>query len=81
LSRSGADQHKFVKGLKDRPTADVYRKSGTWQRFHADSGVIVREEHKYIIVAIAEHPRGAEGLIQLIVAVDDMMERMRPSSQ
>ena len=76
-----AIQHKFVKGLKDRPTAAVYRKSGTWQRFHADSGGIVREQHKYIIVAIAEHPQGAEGLSQLIVAVDDMMERLRPSSK
>ena len=74
-------QHKFVKGLKDRPTAEVYRKSGTWQRFHADSGVIERKEHKYIVVAIAEHPRGAEGLTRLIVAVDDMMERVRPASR
>ena len=74
-------QHKFVKGLKDRPTAEVYRKSGTWQRFHADSGVVERKEHKYIVVAIAEHPRGAEGLSRLIVAVDDMMERVRPASR
>lgn len=74
-------QHKFVKGLKARPRAEIYRKSGTWQRFHADSGVIVREKHKYIIVAMAEHSRGADELTQLIVAVDDMMERMRPSSQ
>ncbi len=76
-----AIQYKFVKGLKDRSGADVYRKSGTWQRFHADSGVIVREQHTYIIVAIAEHSRGAEGLTRLIVSVDDMMERIRPSSQ
>ena len=76
-----AIRHKFVKGLKDRPGADVYRKSGTWKRFHADSGVIVREQHTYIIVAIAEHHQGAEGLSQLIVAVDDMMERIRPASQ
>jgi beta-lactamase class A len=75
-----AIQHKFVKGLKNRPRADVYRKSGTWKRFHADSGVIVREQHTYIIVAIAEHPQGAEGLSQLVVTVDDMMERIRPSS-
>lgn len=70
--------HKFVKGLKDRPSAQIYRKSGTWKHFHSDSGIIVRAKHKYIVVALTEHPRGAEDLIRLIVSVDDMMERWRP---
>ncbi len=77
LSKPGI-QHKFVKGLKDRADAEVYRKSGTWKHFHADSGIIVREKHKYIVVALTEHARGAEGLTRLIIAVDDMMERLRP---
>jgi len=71
-------QHKFVKGLKDRPSAQIYRKSGTWKHFHSDSGIIVRDEHKYIVVALTEYPSGAKDLSRLIVAVDDMMERWRP---
>lgn len=77
LSKPG-NQHKFVKGLKDRPPAQIYRKSGTWKHFHSDGGIIVRDRHKYIVVALTEHPSGAEDLSRLIVAVDDMMERLRP---
>ena len=80
LSKTGI-QHKFMKGLKNRPSAQIYRKSGTWKHFHSDSGIIVRDEHKYIVVALTEHPRGAEDLIRLIIAVDDMMERLRPQQK
>ena len=76
-----AIKHKFVKGLKDKPEAKIYRKSGTWRNFHADSGVIVHDTHRYIIVALAEHPRGAEGLSLLIRAVDNAVERTQVSSQ
>lgn len=67
--------HKFVKGLADRPDAEIVRKSGTWRQFHADSGVVTRENHEYIIVALAEHEKGGEGLVDLIVAIDDLMAR------
>jgi beta-lactamase class A len=41
MSKPGI-QHKFVKGIKDtNPTAEIYRKSGTWKEFYADSGIIV----------------------------------------
>ena len=56
-------QHKFVKGLKKaNPDAEIYRKSGTWKDFHADSGVIVdkRAGYQYIIGALMEHPKGAK---------------------
>jgi hypothetical protein len=49
--------HKFVKGLKEKnPEAEVYRKSGSWRKFHADSGVITEEDREYIIVSLVEHP-------------------------
>ncbi len=66
-------EHKFVKGLKqENPDARVYRKSGTWREFHADSGVVVDDEsgYSYIIVAIAEYPHGADGLLRPAEAVD-----------
>lgn len=76
-----AIKHKFVKGLKqDNPDARVYRKSGTWRQFHSDSGVIVDDEagYRYIMVALADHPRGAEGLARLAGAVDEAVQSMHP---
>ena len=69
-----AIKHKFVKGLKDRPDTEIYRKSGTWKNFHADGGVIVHRKHEYIIVGLIEHPEGGEGLSELIGIVDQLME-------
>ena len=53
-----AINHKFVKGLKARPGVKLYRKSGTWKQFHADSALVEYGTHKYIIVGLAEDPQG-----------------------
>ena len=67
-------QHKFVKGLKlSNPDAEIYRKSGTWKDFHADSGVVVTDKYRYILVALAEHPRAGEGMAKLVAVVDDIV--------
>ncbi len=67
--------HKFVKGMKQKkPEADIYRKSGSWRQFHADSGVITQKDKEYVIVSLVEHPQGGEGLTELIVAVDELMD-------
>lgn len=74
-------QHKFVKGLaQDRPGSDVYRKSGTWREFHADSAIIERDNRRYIAVALAESPQGGDWLTRLIVGMDDLIfqEASRP---
>ena len=69
--------HKFVKGMKQKkPEAEIYRKSGSWRQFHADSGVITQKDKEYIIVALVEDPQGGEGLVELITAVDDLMDTM-----
>ncbi len=76
-------QHKFVKGLKRaNPDAEIYRKSGTWKNFHADSGVIVDKKagYQYIIVALMEHPKGADIIARFAAVVDDMMVRSHPVS-
>jgi beta-lactamase class A len=66
--------HKFVKGLEEsRPDARIYRKSGTWREFHADSAIIERAGHRYIAVALAEDRRGGEWMRRLIVAMDDIV--------
>jgi len=69
--------HKFVKGLKEaEPEAEVYRKSGTWKQFHADSGVITETDREYILVGLVEHKEGGEGLVELVKTVEEMMDRL-----
>ena len=82
LSKPGI-QHKFVKGIKkSSPEAEIYRKSGTWKNFHADSGVIDNQEkgYHYIIVALMEHPKGADVIARFAALVDQMMVRFHPVS-
>ncbi len=68
-----AIKHKFVKGLEGRQGVEVYRKSGTWRDFHADSGVMVRDDITYIAVAIDQHPTAGRGMATGIEIVDDLM--------
>ena len=76
LSRSSIDS-KFVKGLnKYNPGAKIYRKSGTWRNFHADSAVVVTDRYRYIIAALTEDPRGAQTLVRLIGAVEETMQEL-----
>lgn len=66
--------HKFVKGLEEtHPDARIYRKSGTWREYHADSAIIERAGRRYIAVGLAEHRKGGEWLKQLIVAMDGIV--------
>ncbi|MGI9320447.1 MAG: serine hydrolase, partial [Thiogranum sp.] len=57
-----AIDHTFVKGLKVRPGVKLYRKSGTWKQFHADSALVEYRGHKYIIVGLAEDSQGGKWL-------------------
>jgi len=76
LSES-AIPHKFVKGLDEvNPEATIYRKSGTWKQYHADSGIIVADNYSYILVAITRSTRGAELLERLIVVAERTMHRL-----
>ena len=66
-------KHKFVKGLEGRDV-QVYRKSGTWGDFHADSGVFVRDDLTYIVVAVRQNrPEAGSDVITGIRIVDDLM--------
>jgi len=69
-----AIHHKFVKGLEStsRDSA-IYRKSGTWGQFHADSAIVERKGRRYIAVALASSPEGGQWLSDLIVALDDLI--------
>ena len=67
-----AIDHKFVKGLKVRPGVKLYRKSGTWKQFHADSALVEYHAHKYIIVGLAEDSQGGEWLEELAAPLHDL---------
>lgn len=73
LSRPGI-HHKFVKGLlHDHPDARMYRKSGSWRNWHADSALIERNGRSYIAVALANDPRGGEWMKKLIHEMDEII--------
>lgn len=75
LSKPGI-RHKFVKGLAGRNAA-MYRKSGTWQQWHADSALVETPGTTFIIVALASDPRGGDWLTRLAPAVYDAMQTRR----
>ncbi len=68
-----AIQHKFVKGLKSRPEAVIFRKSGSWRQYHADSAIIEHDGRRYIAVALAEDSQGGAWLSSLIARLDDLI--------
>jgi beta-lactamase class A len=72
--------HKFVKGLAGYPDAKIYRKSGSWRQWHADSAIVEAQGHKYIIVALAENPDGGAWLSRLIQPIHQFMVPTRLAS-
>lgn len=64
LSRPGIS-HKFVKGLAAYPDVEIFRKSGTWRSYHADSALVRSGKNTYIMVALANDPNAAHWLEQL----------------
>ena len=74
--------HKFVKGLREVcPEAAIYRKSGTWKTFHADSAIVERNGRRYIAVALANSPEGGQWLGDIIVALDKLISHFSPASR
>ena len=72
-----AIEHKFVKGLKaENPTAEIFRKSGTWRNYHSDSAIVESENgHKYIAVALSDTPNGGAILVEVIKYLDRVIEQ------
>jgi beta-lactamase class A len=75
--------HKFVKGLEANfPDAHIYRKSGSWRNWHADSAIVEHAGRTYIAVALAQSPKGGEWLKDLICELDGIIlqQPMRTAS-
>jgi beta-lactamase class A len=71
LSKPGL-HHKFVKGLEGRGCA-IYRKSGTWSRYHADAALVEHGGKTYIAVALMEDENGGQIFPRLIQRLDDLI--------
>jgi beta-lactamase class A len=76
LSNPGIN-HKFVKGLGDYPGVEIYRKSGTWQRWHGDSALVEAGRRRYIVVGLIEDSRGGEWLTRMIQPIHELMVSMK----
>ena len=66
------DDIKFVKGLEGRDV-QILRKWGSWKNWLHDSAVISGPGRHYILVALTNHEKGDEYLVELARAVDDLM--------
>ncbi|MGI9546620.1 MAG: serine hydrolase [Flavobacteriaceae bacterium] len=63
--------HKFVYALKQiDPDAKLYRKSGTWKNWHADSILVWGNTRKYILVALIQDPSGEKIIRNLGLQLD-----------
>jgi beta-lactamase class A len=68
------DEIKFVKALAGRDVR-ILRKWGSWEDWLHDTAVISGPGRHYVLVAMTHHPRGDDYLVDLAVAVDDLMAR------
>jgi len=73
-----AINHKFVKGLENISEIAIYRKSGSWKNFHADSALIEFKEHKYIIVGLSDSSSGGKWMVQLAQPIHEMVINEKP---
>ena len=79
LSKPGIN-HKFVKGLSNT-SAKIFRKSGSWRTYHADSALIEHNGRSYIAVALANDPKGGEWMKKLIREMDNIILELQPASE
>lgn len=63
--------HKFVNTLERlAPNARLFRKSGSWRNWHADSILVWDEERKYIIVALVQNENGEQIIRNLVEPIE-----------
>ncbi len=71
LSHPGI-KHKFVKGLKAYPGLELFRKSGSWRDYHADSALVRSKGLAYIMVALSHNPKGAVWIEKLAAPLHEL---------
>jgi len=75
LSNTGM-HHKFAHHLhRTANLSRVYRKSGTWKKWHSDSVLVWEEgDRKYILVALVEDRNGEQILRDLLPVIEQLLE-------
>lgn len=78
IMKDPALHHKFVNTL-DRvaPNATIYRKSGSWKNYHADSALVWGPKRKYIIVALVDNDFGEKIIRDLVVPLEKVLKKSR----
>jgi len=68
--------HKFVAEIEKRaPLAKIFRKSGTWRQWHADSVLVQGPNWRnYILVALVESENGENILRSLVPTVEGLLQ-------
>jgi beta-lactamase class A len=51
----------------------IFRKSGTWRNYHADSALVEGKKTRYILVGLVQDAAGGAWLTRLASAVDKQM--------
>ncbi len=78
ILKNPALHHKFVNTLqKIAPNASVYRKSGSWKSFHADSVLVWGPERSYILVALVNDPNGESIIRNLVLPLENVLKKSR----
>nr|WP_321222640.1 serine hydrolase [uncultured Psychroserpens sp.] len=81
IMKDPALHHKFVNTLdKIAPNATVYRKSGSWKHWHADSALVWGPKRKYIIVALIDNDLGEQIIRDLVIPVEKVLKKSRSLS-
>ncbi len=70
-------KHKFVAALlQTAPDAKIYRKSGTWKNWHADSAIVWGPVwRRYILVGMVESANGGQIMKDLVPAIESVLPR------
>ncbi len=76
ILKDPALHHKFVNTLnRIAPDASIYRKSGSWKQYHADSALVWAPGRKYILVALVEDTGGESIIRNLVVPLEKVLEK------
>lgn len=67
--------HKFVRGLSKYKNLKIYRKSGSWKHYHADSALVESGEHSYIMIALIEDKGGSRWLEKLAPRLHELVTK------
>jgi beta-lactamase class A len=65
-------EHKFVKGLQRYEDVEMFRKSGTWKAWHADSALVRSGDAVYVMVGLAHDRRGGAWLERLAAPLHEL---------